>query len=113
MTAYESAQAKLRFSMTKLLYPDPEVKPQGGGASDSSGGGGSESRKRQPRLSVAVRREAKKATANDPNNPFPDDGIGIDFFVSHNWHDENADQRWAALIELSDRFLDRYGRLPR
>ena len=47
------------------------------------------------------------------NNPYPDDGIGIDFFVSHNWHDENADQRWAALTELSDRFLDRYGRLPR
>jgi hypothetical protein len=44
-----------------------------------------------------------------PNN----DPIGIDFFVSHNWLDENAPQRWNAMLSMSDLFQKRYGRLPR
>lgn len=42
-----------------------------------------------------------------------DDKIGIDFFVSHNWLDENAPQRWSAMLAISDLFRQRYGRLPR
>lgn len=41
------------------------------------------------------------------------DAIGVDFFVSHNWADENAPHRWAVLCCLSDLFSARYGRLPR
>ena len=41
------------------------------------------------------------------------DKYGIDFFVSHNWLDENAPQRWNAMVSISDLFQNRYGRLPR
>jgi hypothetical protein len=41
------------------------------------------------------------------------DAVGVDFFVSHNWSDENAPHRWAALCRLSDLFAARHGRLPR
>mmetsp|Transcript_16341 Transcript_16341/g.19326 ORF Transcript_16341/g.19326 Transcript_16341/m.19326 type:complete len:1650 (+) Transcript_16341:92-5041(+) len=41
------------------------------------------------------------------------DDIGVDFFVSHNWSDENAPYRWAALVKLSDLFQQKFGRLPR
>jgi hypothetical protein len=41
------------------------------------------------------------------------DEIGVDFFVSHNWKDDNAPHRWATLLVISDRFQRRFGRLPR
>jgi hypothetical protein len=36
------------------------------------------------------------------------DSLGVDFFVSHNWCDENAPHRWTALVKLSDLFHQRY-----
>lgn len=35
------------------------------------------------------------------------DDIGVDFFISHNWCDENSPYRWTALVKLSDLFYQR------
>ena len=46
------------------------------------------------------------------SKPMRDD-VGVDFFVSHNWKDENAPHRWTTLLCISDNFQRRFGRLPR
>jgi hypothetical protein len=42
-----------------------------------------------------------------------EDPQGVDFFVSHNWNDDNAPHRWATMMRFSDLYKRRYGRLPR
>ena len=41
------------------------------------------------------------------------DEKGVDFFVSHNWHNGNAFYRWTVLCTVSTLFKEKYGRLPR